>query len=249
MPFGDRYRTLDQVQQALRASGLQSASLALAIDYTKSNEETGRVTFAGRCLHTIVPNAFNPYQRVIDIVGRTLAPFDSDGLIPTYGFGDVSTQGTSVFPFFPDERPCRGVAEVLSRYSEITPRVQLWGPTSFAPAIRKALQLVQSTRQYHILVIIADGQVNDNGATREAIVQASSFPLSIITVGVGDGPWYAMKEFDDGLPTRRFDNFQFVDFSDIMGRAGAWNFDVEFAIAALQEIPDQYQAMRRLQLL
>ena len=58
---------------------------------------------------------------------------------------------------------------------------------------------------------------------------------------LGDGPWEVMENFDDGLPHREFDNFQFVNENKV--REGG---DVAFAVAALQEIPDQFRAIKAL---
>ncbi|KAH3763560.1 copine family protein 1 [Pelomyxa schiedti] len=246
----DRYKTLEQVQQGLRDAGLESSNLIIGIDYTKSNTWTGKNTFGNRCLHAIAPDTMNPYQRVIDIIGRTLEPFDDDKLIPVFGFGDATTTDKAVFPYYPDGHPCYGLAEVLARYNEITPNVNMSGPTNFAPLIDKAVQIVQETRQYHILIIIADGQVTNEESTAQAIIRASQCAaLSIVTIGVGDGPWELMEEFDDRLPERKFDNFQFVSFHNVMSRPRVENYDVEFAVAALQEIPDQYKAIKKLNLL
>lgn len=89
-----------------------------------------------------------------------MAAFDDDHMIPAYGFGDVSSREQAVFSFGPGNAPIHTLDNVLAAYRALAPRVQLSGPTSFAPAIRQAIKTVhQSGGRYHILVIIADGQV------------------------------------------------------------------------------------------
>jgi E3 ubiquitin-protein ligase RGLG len=145
LTVADKYQSIEQVQVALRAAGLESSSLIIGIDYTKSNECTGQRTFAGRSLHALSAHFKNPYQRVIEILGRTLEPFDDDKMIPVFGFGDSMTTNRSVFPFFPN-RLCHTFKEAVNRYNEITPLITLAGPTNFAPLIYQAIHIVKQTR-------------------------------------------------------------------------------------------------------
>ncbi|GFP88317.1 E3 ubiquitin-protein ligase rglg1 [Phtheirospermum japonicum] len=260
--IADNYQTLDQVTSALSRSGLESSNLIVGIDFTKSNEWTGAKSFNRKSLHHI-GNGPNPYDQAISIIGKTLSAFDEDNLIPCFGFGDASTHDQDVFGFYPDGRFCDGFEEVLRRYRELVPQLRLSGPTSFAPVIEMAMSIVEeSGGQYHVLLIIADGQVTKsidtpNGQlspqeqkTVDAIVRASEYPLSIVVVGVGDGPWDMMQEFDDNLPARAFDNFQFVNFTDIMSKKVEHSRkEAEFALSALMEIPTQYQATIELSIL
>nr|POE62324.1 e3 ubiquitin-protein ligase rglg5 [Quercus suber] len=195
-PPPPKHYTRQKVTEALKRAGLESSSLIVGIDFTKSNEWTGARSFNRRSLHH-VGDEQNPYEQAISIIGKTLSSFDEDNLIP-----------------------------------------------------------------YHVLLIIADGQVTRSVDTErgdlspqekrtvDAIVKASEYPLSIVLVGVGDGPWDMMREFDDNIPARAFDNFQFVNFTEIMSK----NMDrsrkeAEFALAALMEIPSQYKATLELNIL
>lgn len=262
--IADNFSSLDQVVSALREAGLESSNLILGIDFTKSNEWTGKYSFHRKSLHHIgsAGSAPNPYEQAISIIGRTLSTFDEDNLIPCFGFGDASTHDQNVFSFYPDNRVCHGFEEVLTRYRLIIPHLKLSGPTSFAPVIDAAIDIVERNNgQYHVLVIIADGQVTRNPgtphgklspqeqATITSIIAASHYPLSIILVGVGDGPWDEMKHFDDNITGRVFDNFQFVNFTKIMSEnTEASKKETEFALAALMEIPFQYRAAQNIQL-
>ena len=80
--FHDNFSNLAEVSDALAAAGLESSNLLVAIDFTKSNEWTGRASHGGSSLHAYSPNGSPPpYATALSVVSRTLARFDDDGLI------------------------------------------------------------------------------------------------------------------------------------------------------------------------
>lgn len=243
--FLDRFSSYEEVARAIKLTGITRSDMIIGVDFSASNEWQGRKSYQGRSCHNLhdVSNSktFNPYQRVLSIIGSTLEQFDSDHMIPVYGFGDKITQDEAVFPFKETGQPCIGFIDVLEKYHRVARTVQLGGPTSFEPIIRKAIEIVLEKQSYHLLLIITDGQIKDAERTGEAIVEASNHPISIIVIGVGDGPWDEMENYDDNLPKRKFDNFQFVNFHQVCSKAKY--AETAFALHALMEVPDQYQSI------
>ena len=251
--FKDRFNSYSDLEQGLRNAGLESSNLIIGIDFTRSNTwNGGDPYFNDQNLHSINHQP-NLYQQIITIMGKTLESFDDDKLIPTFGFGDAITKDKSVFSFALDpqthyEVPCLTFNHVLHSYSSIinniaTGHMQLSGPTTFAPLIKKSIEIVKMNNSYHILLIITDGAVDNKQETISAIIEASKYPLSIICIGVGKHNFNDMREFDDEIPQRNFDNFQFVDFHEVMKNCE--NREVEFAKHCLMEIPDQYDYIKK----
>eukprot|EP01026_Neomeris_dumetosa_P068695 TRINITY_DN6741_c0_g2_i1.p1 TRINITY_DN6741_c0_g2~~TRINITY_DN6741_c0_g2_i1.p1 ORF type:complete len:470 (-),score=61.00 TRINITY_DN6741_c0_g2_i1:234-1643(-) len=249
-----RFQSLSQIQQELIQIGMDNLNMVIGVDFTKSNAWTGKHSFGGQNLHSIIPDGLNPYEQAISIIAKTLPDFDEEPKIPCYGFGDVTTHDKSVFCFNQDDQPCIGLEGVLARYRSIVPNLQMSGPTSYGPIIRQAIRrVIESGYEYHLLLILADGQVTgrpdesdgqlsqQEQDTISAVVEASNYPLSIVVIGIGDGPWEHMSLIDDQISRRKFDNLHFVNFTAIMGRGKPGRREANFALMALMEIPEQQQ--------
>lgn len=259
--------SLEQIEYEIeKASVEMKPQVIVGIDLTGSNTKQGEATFKvkGRKipnLHSTGDHFQNPYQYVLATLKRTLSKYDEDGMIPAFGFGDLLTKHHSVRNLDVSSGTPHATVEytgfdgVLQAYTRLinSNTVTLSGPTSFAPLIRRAIEITRKEAGYHILIIITDGDVTMVPETASALQEASNYPLSIIVVGVGDGPFSTMETFDDDVYRKKFDNVQFVSWKDHITdknrRISDALRDDNFARDALQEIPKQMHYIQRLGLL
>lgn len=128
--------------------------------------------------------------------------------------------------------------------------VTLYGPTNFSPVITNTTAIArqfQDGRHYFVLLIITDGIISDMHQTKRAIIEASSLPISIIIVGVGDADFDAMDELDsdevrltiEGQYAER-DIVQFVPLNKFLPKGGsAIKSQADLAKEVLAEVPAQ----------
>uniref|UniRef100_A0A673W245 Copine 4 n=1 Tax=Salmo trutta TaxID=8032 RepID=A0A673W245_SALTR len=223
----------------------------VAIDFTASNGDPHNSC----SLHYIHPYQPNEYLKALVAVGEICQDYDSDKMFPAFGFGaqippDFKCYCVCVlFWVFPTYvYGCAGIQGVVEAYQTCLPKLQLYGPTNIAPIIQKVASSAsqemhtKEAMQYFILLILTDGVITDMADTREAIVQASHLPMSIIIVGVGSADFSDMQmlDGDDGIlrspkgePCLR-DIVQFVPFRNFKHGSPA-----ELAKTVLAEVPNQ----------
>ena len=190
-----KYKFVDYLR-----GGMQIA-LVFAIDFTSSN---GEVTDP-QSLHYVSSNSFNDYETAIYECGKIVAAYDYDQLFPVYGYGAQLFDGQThhCFPLtFTDDPNVKGIEGVLALYKAVLPQIKLFGPTNFAPIIRKINNEVKEDLdkgniwQYNIIMFLTDGQISDIDETIDELVEASFLPISVIIIGIGNNDFRQMDILD-----------------------------------------------------
>ena len=223
--------------------GGQQINLAVSIDFTGSN---GAPTDP-KSLHFMDPLCPNQYARAITSVADILLNYDYDKMVPVFGFGGYLPSGQTSHFFnvsLTDNPYVSNVQGILDVYSRCLTQVRLSGPTNFAPTITAVQQGARNAEVYTVLLILTDGEITDMQDTIDALVEASTAPLSIVIVGVGNGCDFSMMnalDGDDGAlrsssgRVAARDIVQFVPFRNYVDAPpGA------LAAEVLREIPSQF---------
>jgi hypothetical protein len=224
-------------------SGGTEISLAVAVDFTGSNGDPRKPG----TLHYLRPDGqLNDYEKALTAVGSIVARYDSDQMFPVLGFG-AKYGGVIHHCFQVGKAPeLSRVGGMVEGYREVFKTgLTMSGPTVFADVIQHVAAQAQSEEEanraigkqsYTILLILTDGAVTDIEQTKTAIRYASTAPLSIVIVGIGDADFSRMQFLDDfqrdeGGRTR--DIVQFVEFGRHQHNRQALTRET------LDEIPDQ----------
>ena len=245
--FKTRIKFFDYLQRGLQISFM------VGIDYTGSNG----VYTSPSSLHYIYGNSPNQYEQAITQCGGIIENYDYDRKFPVYGFGGLLPGQSETSHFFNvnlrDDPEAIRIDGIIHYYKQSLNRIQLSGPTYFAPMIKSVVNNIKAnfknggnmTNVYYVLLILTDGLILDMAETRNAICKAAKYPFSIIIVGIGNSSDLgSMEELDgDGnLPLRnkkgkkiKRDIVQFVKYNKFK------NNPDEFAKQLLCEIPFQVE--------
>ena len=227
-------------------SGVKIA-LSIGIDFTASNGDPKDYLF--KTLHSL--KGQNAYERAITSCGKIVGNYDYDQLFPVYGFGAIvnssfSKEALMCFNLNLTNDPnIKTIDNVIKTYHDIieNDRLTFAGPTEFTPLIKEVISRMNKNDilEYHILLILTDGVIDDLQQTIDILVEASTLPLSVIIVGIGKADFKNMKILDgDEIPLtsskgeeRMRDLVQFVPFSKYQNNAEQLSMEV------LAEIPRQ----------
>ena len=220
--------------------------LSIGIDFTGSN---GHPLDKGT-LHCLKDKKPSDYERAIRACGNIVAYYDYDQLFPVYGFGAIINsspikEASMCFNLNFEQNPdIYTVENIVKAYHDCIEKDRLTfaGPTEFAPIINQVISRIRNNLlEYHILMILTDGVIDDLQATIDALVEGSFLPLSVIIIGVGDADFKKMEILDgDDVPLisstgkkRMRDLVQFVPFSKFE------NDENKLSMEVLEEIPRQ----------
>jgi hypothetical protein len=256
---------------------LEDINFMVFIDFTKSNEWTGEHTFHNKNLHDLV-NGTNRYLSTLESL-RNVLKADGDGQVAMYTYGTSSSWDCSGHVQY---HGCFTSVDMMkawyldySQRPEV--RAQMQGPTTLKYVLDEAQRVTKITNRFHIALVLTDGDPDKQYKFQDVgeVYDASNDPISVVTIGIGDGKYNAEKKvpefpfyqaLDDNKTDEmnltpeevnkihtdynkpKFDNFQFVNLEADVLKGAEMNTEMQerLFVHAFAEVPQQYTMIKNI---
>ena len=236
----ENYTFMDYISSGVRIA------LSIGIDFTSSN---GNPLNEGS-LHSLNGPTPSAYERAIRACGNIVGYYDYDQLFPVFGFGAIINSSTVKTPSmcfnlnFKENPDIYTIENIIKCYRDCISgnKLTFSGPNKFTPLINTVISRIEKDKfEYHILMILTNGVIEDMQETIDALVEGSFLPLSVIIIGIGNADFKKMEILDgDNVPLvssknvkRMRDLVQFVPFNKFE------NDENKLTMEVLEEIPRQ----------
>ena len=175
-------------------------NLSIAIDFTASNiEPTNK-----RSLHYIKNGNINNYEKAIRENIEIISKYNKEDKYDIYGFGaQIKGEFKNIFNLNGKDDPSiTGIENIISEYKNfVNDKNNVFsGQTFFSPLIKEIKEKLERHKRnyhdYHILLIISDGKIDDIKETIDSIIEASFYPVSFIIIGIGDDVTLDMRKLN-----------------------------------------------------
>ena len=143
---------LEEVKEVVdKLIGAPKPRIILGFDFSNGQRVAQEPSSGNLNLHASTETQSNSTKEAVTILAKYMK--ESFQEVPCFGFGDVTTLDKDVFSFFDDQRHCKGIEEILRMYQDFAQHAK-GQSISLVPIIRTAMDIVDSNKgQHHILII------------------------------------------------------------------------------------------------
>lgn len=241
-PLGARFSDVDELKLALAEARLElpALRLLLGVDCSVVNRRAGRTSFGGKSLHSGLADGMigpdpNPYQMAFFMLGKALeCALGTSPPVSCFCFGGGEIGEPTL---------CDSMEGALHYYNQLAPSALSGDDAAdaaagFGRAVLLGATLADAAAAdgalMTLLMLITPGQ-QISATAAQALQSASAHPLSVLAVGVGDGPFHELGRLACATP-------QNMNAVVLHGAISEKFPDRALALEALRVLPDQLEA-------
>ena len=226
--LSQEYSFIDYIKNGVQMT------FSIGIDFTSQNAQES----PSNPQKGAVAGSPKDIERAIRECGEIMSFYDYDQLFHVYGFGSTINNNqvkSDIFNINSETgQEIYTIDNVINEYRKRLNNISLIGPTLISPIIKNEIDMIRKENNlstHHVLMILTYGEISDLDQIISTINTASSLPLSLIIIGIGN---YDYKDIISSLRNNNSERkfIQIVKFNDCRNTGG-------LSGQALDKIPNQ----------